>query len=421
MGTENFEFPANIKQVGSINGGAKIYIEDYVCSYLHNYAGKGGYSERIAFLVGRGIQIDGERVLFISGAVAACDAVTDKGILRFSAASFEHAREQIAKYFDNLEIVGWMQSQPGYGIGLNAAYAAYHLEAFKSPHQVMFVIDPIEKLNAFYYRGEQAKKPFLAEARGYFIYYDKNDGMHEYMIENKGGEEPLEAGEGAESVDMAKMGKIRKAVSKPRPPAPRFPRRAAPFRQAAFSGNAPKTAVASMFSTLSAFLALVCVVMGAGLARNENKIRALEGSLSELNTSYKNLLLSGSGGAGTKTVFAEEEISQVETVEPSIINEESGFEDMPEEKAPPQPPAEPEKTKPEPEPEPEKEPEVSETSGPGHNPVPETYTVMDGDNLSYISMTFYGTQSMVSKIMEVNEIKNPDTIYAGKVLKLPRP
>ena len=178
---KGFEFPANIKQVGTIESGLKIYMEDYVSSYLIQYATAGGYDERLAVLVGRYMQIDTVPVIFISGAILGKHTQEENGILKFTRQSMEYVDEQIETHFPGMEIMGWMQSQPGYGTFLNPQYKSYHKQFFGKRHQALFVIDPLEKVNTFYIN----KNGGVQESNGYFIYYEKNHNMHEYMIENK--------------------------------------------------------------------------------------------------------------------------------------------------------------------------------------------------------------------------------------------
>ncbi|HET7621912.1 MAG TPA: LysM peptidoglycan-binding domain-containing protein [Gemmatimonadaceae bacterium] len=51
----------------------------------------------------------------------------------------------------------------------------------------------------------------------------------------------------------------------------------------------------------------------------------------------------------------------------------------------------------------------------------QTYTVVSGDSLSKISKRLYGDAAKWKKIYEANtdQIKNPDLIYPGQVLKIP--
>lgn len=50
----------------------------------------------------------------------------------------------------------------------------------------------------------------------------------------------------------------------------------------------------------------------------------------------------------------------------------------------------------------------------------DTYTVVEGDWLSKIAGRAYGNIYLFDKIVQVNTISNPDLIYPGQVLKIPR-
>lgn len=50
---------------------------------------------------------------------------------------------------------------------------------------------------------------------------------------------------------------------------------------------------------------------------------------------------------------------------------------------------------------------------------PKTYTVVSGDTLWKISQRFLGSGSRYPEIAKLNNLKNPNLIYVGQVLKLP--
>ena len=64
------------------------------------------------------------------------------------------------------------------------------------------------------------------------------------------------------------------------------------------------------------------------------------------------------------------------------------------------------------------------STAPSANPTPAetTYTVVSGDSLSKISKHFYGDANQWRPIWEANrdQIKNPDLIHPGQVLKIPQ-
>ena len=54
-------------------------------------------------------------------------------------------------------------------------------------------------------------------------------------------------------------------------------------------------------------------------------------------------------------------------------------------------------------------------------PEPKTYTVAAGDSLSKIAKSVYGDAKQWRRIFEANrdQIKNPDLIHPGQILKIP--
>ncbi|MCL2353716.1 MAG: LysM domain-containing protein, partial [Defluviitaleaceae bacterium] len=52
--------------------------------------------------------------------------------------------------------------------------------------------------------------------------------------------------------------------------------------------------------------------------------------------------------------------------------------------------------------------------------VPENYTIQSGDSLLQISRIFFGDTSMVSRIMEINNIADANMIQEGQIILLPQ-
>ena len=76
--------------------------------------------------------------------------------------------------------------------------------------------------------------------------------------------------------------------------------------------------------------------------------------------------------------------------------------------------------------EPDSEPLVEATSAPeilasSTTPTVSSYTVQNNDTLQSISLKIYGTSKKWKKIFDANsdQLKTPDRIYAGQVLKIP--
>lgn len=76
-----------------------------------------------------------------------------------------------------------------------------------------------------------------------------------------------------------------------------------------------------------------------------------------------------------------------------------------------------------------KKPDFSDVTSGGSSTAPQapateaTYTVVSGDSLSKIAKKFYGDAQQWRRIFEANtdQIKNPDLIHPGQVLRIPNP
>jgi len=459
---KDFTLPANIKQIGSIGDGLRIYMEDYVCTFLQQYAEGAGFEERIAFLVGRQMVIDSQQFLFIDGAIYGRYSEKFEGHLRFTEKSVEYAEEVMEEHFPGLEIVGWMQSQPSYGTYLNQHYAAYHLRQFRKAHQVMFVVDPLERSNAFYSANPVAMTPTerMAEIPGYFIYYEKNKNMHEYMLVNNSQEytakmptlvelTPVEyAGEPSpvtgydelSNPDEEKFeGRFAPGGPRPKDAAEYIKQRENAKAQKRGSSMEQRRAV-NMLAGLCAVLFVVCFIMGVGLIRNQERIDGLEAQARQFTTALRNQT---AFDVEHTPVFAEAEIPGLHEPASSQVNPEQPdiTVDLPNEPTAPSAPSAPtEPTTPtEPStPEPSEVHEPSEPSPPPPAPpvaeyiidpyeeaaiiapIPETYTIQPGDSLLAISLRFFGDANMVYAILELNGLEDPDMIIAGRTISLPR-
>jgi len=457
----NFELPTNIRQIGSAEGlSMKIYVEDYVCTYLKSYAESGGHTEKIAFLVGKYMIIDGCPYVFINGVVQGKHTEYTDNMECFTDASFDHAREEIDRYFSGSEILGWMQSQPGYGVHINPSYADYHMNNFTRPYQVMFVMDPIEKLNLFYIWNQQMTG--IEETGGYFVYYDQNKGMQEYMNANRITKAKIVAHYEDDETptthiklfDEKKAGSIgkkptetKRALSRGRgamnnvQTTPAMDK--ADGRLTAKSTNKSvedMRKLSNLLIGLCAVLFITSFIMGAGLLQSDSRIAALENAVITMDGNYV-VIVEQFRQLAAMPVFAQQPLPAMADRETNTeTNREAetpNSQPQPTLTPPPTPEPEPSQTPiPEPEitptPEPEEvtylgeppPPEATPTPQPTAVPtfanVPETYIIQPGDSLLGISRMFYGDTAMAGRIMEINGIVDPNHIVVGQIIDLPQ-
>ena len=398
-GKKAFFIPAKTKQIGSIEPYVKIYMEDYVYTYLYQYGRSGGNAEKLAALIGRHSVIDGQEVVVISGAVQGKGTVQMGGAECFTEETWEYIGGQMQKYFAGMEIVGWVHCQPGFGSFLMSRDESFHKEYFKEKWQVLFVLDSIDKLDAFYIYSSEQKR--LQPARGYFIYYDKNMEMQEYMLENsliRPREEAFLQEQQQMTAEAEGQGKRqRKPTQAERMDAAKDIRRVLQRRER--RAKRAKKERDMVLAAISAVLCIVCVCMGVAMMSSLNRLQLLETELVAMQTSYEELA-EGFEDVRVQSVFA---VQQAEQVEQAMQEEQKKLLAQAEaakkaEKA--------EKEKKE-----ETEKQVKAAK--------QTYCVESGDSLGYISTKFYGTSSQITKIMEANALKNADMIFEGQLLLIP--
>lgn len=428
----NFEIPTNIKQIGAPNGGLKIYVEDYVCSYLRQFAESGEHTEKIAYLVGKHIVIDNEPYVFISGAIQGKHSQFKDNMESFTPESHDYAQEQLSKYFQGMEMVGWMQSQPGYGVYLNPAYADYHMNNFTRPYNVLFVMDPAEKLNLFYSWNKEMNG--INEESGYFVYYDQNKGMQEYMQDNRIARTkpapPVTASDDTSAAHIRFLQEetenqvnlqAKQLNSKKRQNMNSIRTTPSPIAEK----KAGKTVeemrkMSNLLVGLCAVLFITSFILGAGLLQSDGRISDLESAMMTMDSN--NLIIADQiRQLSAVTVFAPSDAIGYESpaytppaTEPPVLT------------APPQPPAE---TQPTIQPNVIQAPNEPVTTSPAQpnteiglalGNVPEYYVIQPGDNLLHISRMFFGDASMVDRIMELNGMTNADMITIGQTLILPQ-
>lgn len=398
---EAFSLPSKTKQMGSIESEIKIYVEDYVYTYLYQYGKSGGGREKLAVLVGRHCSMDGQDALVISGAIQGKGTVQENGTERFSDETWEYIGGQMENYFKGMTILGWVHCQPGFGAFLTAKDEEFHREYFKEKWQTLFVLDTMDKLDSFYIYNEEGRG--LRQAKGYFIYYDRNREMQEYMLENsmvrpkEGGQEP----EAAEKPEKPQDGMRRRPTQEERMDAAKEIRRVLE-RRAQAAEEAQKTHFRAL-AGVSCVLCVVCICMGLAMMSSLNRLRSIETELVAVRTSYQTLVEDMEGVKVSAFAAAQQPAGPEKPAEPVRAGAVQ---------------AEPVQAG-------AVQAEILQTEGGNAEAVPASreekrrYIVEGGDSLGYISRKFYGDNSGISRIMEANDIWDADMIYEGQALWIP--
>lgn len=401
-GNRDFEFPSNIKQMGCIEDSVKIYVEDYVYTYLYQYAKSGNGQEKLAALAGRHMVVDGQEVIIISGAIQGKSTIQEKGAESFSEETWKYINDQMDIYFKGLSLVGWVHTQPGFGAFLMAKDEDFHKEFFSESWQVLFVIDPLDKLDTFFVHNEE--RTGLRPAKGYFIYYEKNREMQEYMMDHSLVRPKVMPTENEEevkenTVEGSEIVEKKKPTQEQRLDAAKDIRRI--LKKRAKEAEEENKTKYTVLAGVSSILCLVCLLMGFSIVHSVERLKRLESELASVQNSYVTMAQE-MANKKTQTVFAAQNNTKETLTEP---NEEP-------------------KTEPKPEKENTEQEKISEkqeqASVAVSNEDMDVYVIEEGDSLGYISQKYYGTREGIQMIMDANGLDNPDKIICGQEIKIPK-
>lgn len=188
---EGIVLPKNIRQIGAPGGNKRIYIEDYVMTYLKQLANPNSTYARGAILVGEVVKGERGVALFVSGALPAQNLELDLEESTFDGETWSLIYQEVKTHFPDLEVVGWFLSRMGFSTTVNDMIVRLHMDNFAGEDKVLYIMDALEGEEAFY----MTEGDYLRRQHGYYVYYARNEAMQNFMIETK---EAVEVGESSE-------------------------------------------------------------------------------------------------------------------------------------------------------------------------------------------------------------------------------
>lgn len=251
--------PKNIRQIGEVTGKQKIYIEDYVVTYLNQLAHPTNSIARGAILLGEWVRYEKEEVLFISGAVEADNLSFDMNEVTFSGDTWTDIYEKVSKYFEDINVVGWFLSRLGYSVKLTDTMSKLHRKHFKESGSVLYLMDALEQEDAFYLlKGDQ-----LSKQTGYYIYYERNTPMQNYLIENQALERNSTSDKRIEYKDGQLLHNYHEIMAGRRE-------------------HKEEKRITSMLYVTSALLVIVFLALSISIFNNYDKLRTMQTSLDHM-------------------------------------------------------------------------------------------------------------------------------------------
>lgn len=370
--------PKNIRQIGSPSVNRRIYIEDYVMTYLSQMANPNSSFARGAILVGESYQNAGGQVTFISGALAAQNLELDLEESTFDGETWDYIYQEVKHYFPDLQVVGWFLSRMGFSTEVNDMIVNLHMENFAGNDKVLYIMDALEGEDAFY----MVEGEYLHKQPGYYIYYARNEAMQNFMIEAKR-EKGLDVPNEVEEKDEAVIRNYKKILEDR-------------------AHNAKIERINRRLSVVCSGLTVAVLALGVAVFSNYQMLEILQSKLVEngiityveLENGYPQVTESEKD---TQEPSTEEDNTREEMLQSTKMAAASGLGQKQE----------------------NEEITVDKAEKTSAQVLPQYYVVQNGDTLSSISFKMYNSVGYVAELMEANEFSNSDDIHEGDTILIP--
>lgn len=266
---DRLKLPKNVRQIGEAGKGKRVYLEDYAVTYLHQV--------EAAVLLGETWEQDEVRYIFIHGAIQVEDPA-------FGEEAWEDIYREAKQYFENSEILGWamqVQEQP---LALSKELNDLYKTHFDREDAVLILYEPSEKEDSVFVEENGSLRP----QNGYYIYYNKNKSMQDYMVfrnEGKSVERETEVTDNAiKSFRKIAEEKREKREKQERKENPEKGEKQTVNQAVKEKGGAksaqPKTV--KFLYAASTFLVLTILIIGVTMVNNYDKMKNMELALSDM-------------------------------------------------------------------------------------------------------------------------------------------
>ncbi len=377
------QLPKNVRQIGNVSDEPKIYVEDYVDTYLNQLKDKAKDEPVGIALAGEILVLEGQPVVYISGAFRLAEVEVRGKEISLKEETVKQMETDRKKYFPETEIVGWGLIEDGKPMGRSREVGRIHSKYFSKDQSVFIWKDSLDGEEVFY----AFKYGELMQMGGHYVFYEKNPAMQNYMISTrkKIGVTPSEVVEDRAAKDFRSVVRERMDAKSDRQNS-------------------------RLIYITSALLVVVVLVIGVSTMNNYDKMEAVQSSLESLSQSVNSpesqteTVTEDEGDDEEEGAAAKAQVETGETGETESVQEASGD-------------------------------TASDSSGEGDTDdtgavmtadpseidldEDDYYVVQKGDTLDTISMKVYGDAAHVDAICRMNGLSDGNLIYIGQKLLLP--
>lgn len=379
------QFPKNVKQIGNVSDSPRIYVEDYVETFLNQLEEQGREVTITAFLLGEKVQIEGEECIFVTGALQVKDSISEEVNPVITKEELETAKVESREYFHEMDIIGWFQTVPDRPLALSREMAKAHEKLLPEKNSLLILKGQEEELY-FAYKFKE-----LMEIGGHYIFYEKNPDMQSYMIRERRqiGVTPSEVVEDRAAKDFRSTIKGRMEVREQR-------------RESRY-----------VYLT-SVLLVVVVLAIGISTMNNYDKMNSVQNSIETLSSNIGADHSSGENEQGDRQNAQDVQEAQntdAQNGQNDQQAEQNGQGDQGDDGN-----GAGEATQ---ETNGETTPDPSTIQEELQGSSEDYYVVQKGDTLDLISKKLYGTTSETDAICRMNGLKDGNLIFIGQKLLLP--
>ena len=172
------QIPKNVRQIGNVSDSSKIYIEDYVDIFLNQLCEKTVDKFAGAFLVGEVVETEEADYIYVNGAINMQNLVVKGKDFTIEDIVWKNACETCKEFFADSEILGWAIIGGEQPFEMSHQIQKMHQKFFRREKSIIISKNSRDKEEKIYvYKYKE-----MLEAKGHYIYYEKNEEMQEYMI-----------------------------------------------------------------------------------------------------------------------------------------------------------------------------------------------------------------------------------------------
>lgn len=421
---EKRELPKNIRQIGSPDIGDRIYIENKVHEYMHPYDAL--QEKTVYVLLGRFENNLGRQCVFVEAAICLEEIAFEGECPVWSDDSWAYLYKKLKHAYDNMVIVGWAMDIRGQLPNLTVAIEKLHRTYFGGEHQILYLMDSLEKEDAFY----SLKNGYLKRRAGYYIYYEQKQSDLSAVIEEKR-EKDAEIKE--EEYEKERTNSYRNYLRKKEQKTKLIPSYGLSILLffvvcglgfAAFQNHQKMNAMETALMQMNHATAAETETGTEAPASEENvtvKVESVEGNITpqdDTQTAGQNGMqtdvtqLPAESDAADSTQTAEQDNTTADTALATAesATTQSGAQTATENNTAQQTDTQTNNAT----------AQISAASSEAAQYLSQGYYIVQkGDSLVGICRKVYNTTAMMDKLCETNGIENPDAIYEGQYLTLP--